>query len=290
MEFEGSYFEEEIRCDYVVTKEMKKIWAAEMNILEELDKICRKHHLRYFAAYGTLLGAVRHQGFIPWDDDIDVHMFRDDYQKLKKIAAEEICEPFFFQDPYTDSVLCTFSKIRDCRTTAIEHFHAPKNFNQGIFIDIFPLDDAPDDINHKKYVLDMQREVWMTMMREEEMKGLLAEGYDFKCGKDVISDLLKLPKRERLREFENFNLSQFGKSTKVNHIAGEMFDRVSASLERKWFDEVVYLPFENMRIPAPAAYDSVLRRQFGDYTKFVKNASSHTGIFFDTEKPYTSYL
>lgn len=188
MGVEASFFEEEVRCDHLITKEMKKVWAAEMNILEEFDKICSAHHLRYYVAYGTLLGAVRHQGFIPWDDDIDVWMFREDYETLKKIAAQEVRAPYFFQDTYTDTMLWAFSKIRDSRTTAIENFNIPKSFNQGMFIDIFPLDDVPDDINHKKYILDLQREIWMTMIRTEDMKGLLADGYEFKCGADVISD------------------------------------------------------------------------------------------------------
>lgn len=289
MEFDASFFEEEVRCDHLITKEMKKVWAAEMNILGGFDKICRKHHLRYYAAYGTLLGAVRHQGFVPWDDDIDVWMFRKDYEAFKKIATEEVHAPYFFQDTYTDTMLWAFSKIRDSRTSAIENFEAPKSFNQGIFIDIFPLDDAPDDINYKSIVLDIQREIWMTMIRTEDVRELLADGYPFKCGADVISELLQLSQRERFREFENFNLSQAGKSTQVHYIVGGMFKK-AARLERKWFSEVEYFPFENIRVPVPASYCDVLTNIYGDYMEIVKNNSQHQNIFFDTEKPYTSYL
>ena len=84
MNFEPSFFKEEMRSSFLVDEKRKKIWAVELQILEKFDEICRKHNLTYYAYYGTLLGAVRHQGFVPWDDDLDVAMFRDDYEKVKR--------------------------------------------------------------------------------------------------------------------------------------------------------------------------------------------------------------
>ena len=110
---DSSFFREEIRNGFLVTEKMKRIWYTEISLLQELDRVCKKYGLRYFAEYGTLLGAVRHNGFIPWDDDIDVAMLRDDYEKLKKVAAEEFKAPYFFQDSYTDSMIWAFSKLRD---------------------------------------------------------------------------------------------------------------------------------------------------------------------------------
>ena len=105
MELHEKFYEEEVRCGYLVTQKMKKVWAVGLNLLEQFDKICQAHGLRYYACYGTLLGAVRHQGFIPWDDDIDVAMFRDDYERLKLIAQEEISYPYFLQNSYNDSMI-----------------------------------------------------------------------------------------------------------------------------------------------------------------------------------------
>lgn len=87
MYFEDKFFEAEERCGYHISEKMKKVWAVELKLLDYFDQLCREHNLRYYIAYGTLLGAVRHQGFIPWDDDIDVVMFRDDYEKLKVISG-----------------------------------------------------------------------------------------------------------------------------------------------------------------------------------------------------------
>ena len=159
MNWKESFLKEEIRSGFPVNEKRKKVWAVELELLQKFDEVCRKYNLTYYAYYGTLLGAVRHQGFIPWDDDIDVVMFREDYEKLQAVAPEEFREPYFFQNSYTDQMLWFFSKLRDSRTTAIE-FPA-RNLHQGIFIDIFPLDDVPDGV-HEEFsaVLEVQREIW----------------------------------------------------------------------------------------------------------------------------------
>ena len=97
MMINASFYKEEIRSGFLVTEKRKKVWAAELQMLEKFDEICQKHNLTYYAYYGTLLGAVRHQGFIPWDDDIDVVMFRDDYEKFQAIAPEEFKERIFIK-------------------------------------------------------------------------------------------------------------------------------------------------------------------------------------------------
>lgn len=96
-----SFFDEEQICDFFVDKKRKKIWAIELDLLIQFDKICKKHGLIYFLIGGTLLGAVRHHGFIPWDDDLDVAMPRKDYDLLMQLK-DEFSEPYFLQTPYTD--------------------------------------------------------------------------------------------------------------------------------------------------------------------------------------------
>lgn len=88
LDFPKDFLQEELRCDYLVTEEMKRVWAASMDLYAVLDEVCRAHGLRYFFGCGNLLGAARHQGFIPWDDDIDIIMPREDYEKLCAIAGE----------------------------------------------------------------------------------------------------------------------------------------------------------------------------------------------------------
>lgn len=99
----SDFFDEEVICDYKVSSNLKKLWAIEADLLREFVRVCDKYRLRWYAYAGTLLGAIRHSGFIPWDDDIDVCMPREDYDILTKELAGEFKTPYFMQTPYTES-------------------------------------------------------------------------------------------------------------------------------------------------------------------------------------------
>ena len=113
MEIPKNFERKEIRCGWTVWPSTKRTWIVEMEMLAELDRICKKYDIKYFAEGGTLLGAVRHGGFIPWDDDVDIAMLREDYDKFCKVAPDEISAPLFFQDCHTDNIKFLFSRIRN---------------------------------------------------------------------------------------------------------------------------------------------------------------------------------
>ena len=94
MEFLNSYFEDEVRDGFYIPSMVKRAWAAELKVFDEVDRICRKYGIAYFADWGTLLGAVRHQGFIPWDDDFDIVMLRKDYERFLQVAEKELPDGF----------------------------------------------------------------------------------------------------------------------------------------------------------------------------------------------------
>ena len=132
---------DEIRDGFLVSARRKSIWNKEIEIMLEFDRICKKHNIQWFTYAGTTLGAIRHEGFIPWDDDIDVVLLRPDYEKFKEVVQNELKEGYFFQSIYTDEQIFTFSKLLDERTSAVD-LTKKKDTHQGIFIDIFPLDIA----------------------------------------------------------------------------------------------------------------------------------------------------
>ena len=135
-----TFLTEEIRNDFFVSIERKKLWTVLLDLLIELDEVCTRNNLRYFILGGTLLGAVRHKGFIPWDDDIDVCMPREEYEKLLKLQ-NEFKHPYFLQTPYTDpNFFWSSTKLRNSNTTQIVDMFKYQGFNQGICITIFPLD------------------------------------------------------------------------------------------------------------------------------------------------------
>jgi len=120
-----------------------------LKILLEFDRICKKHKLKYWLDFGTLLGAVRHKGFIPWDDDLDVSMPREDYNKLLNIAQDELNQDYFFQNKNTDkNFFLYFSKIRDNNSFFVENHESEEeiNYHRGIYIDIFPVNYIQSNI------------------------------------------------------------------------------------------------------------------------------------------------
>ena len=139
------FLDEEVRCDYVVTSRMKRIWAVELDLLAKFDKVCARHSINYVALWGTALGAVRHNGYIPWDDDIDVAMDRENYKKLCAVAPDEFSAPYFFQNPLTDrACFSPVARLRNSLTTAAIKGFDTIGYNNGIYIDIDVLDGRAD--------------------------------------------------------------------------------------------------------------------------------------------------
>ena len=126
--------------------EMDQLHTKMLELLHEFDRICDKLSIEYIAIGGTLLGAIRHDGFIPWDDDIDVALKRNDYEKLLKFAPNELGKNFFLQTIYSDPGTTTQqAKLRLNNTLFVESYAKKAKMHQGIFLDIFPLDALPDD-------------------------------------------------------------------------------------------------------------------------------------------------
>ena len=138
--------DKEVICGYEVSAQMKRIWAMELDMVEKFVAVCQEHNLMYMIMGGTLLGAVRHKGFIPWDNDIDILMPRHDFNKLMEIGPEAFKNPLFFQTPVTEEsrFFSTHIKIRNGNGTAATPEDYERGINCGIFIDVFCLDEIPD--------------------------------------------------------------------------------------------------------------------------------------------------
>lgn len=294
MGLDESFYQEEIRSDFLVTERRKRIWARELQMLEVFDEVCQKHHITYYAYYGTLLGAVRHQGFIPWDDDIDVIMFRDEYERFQSLAPSEFKEPYFYQNAYTDSVIFPSSKIRDDRTTAISPLfrHLRGCYHQGMFLDIFPFDSVFDGTDPQmENITRIREELWYGISNPEDMLEILEKGGKMYLGHDYLMDYMRKDTREKFQIYEAFNLSSFGKSENVNYIPYETrMEYGYKSVKKEWFRDIVYLPFEHMFLPVPAEYDKILTQCYGNYHEPVQGTSVHKDVIIDPDIPYEEYL
>lgn len=298
---------DEIRSKFLVTSQRKKLWNVECNLLVELDRICQKHDIRYFAFFGTLLGAARHGGFVPWDDDVDVIMFRPDFEKFKEVVRTEVAEPYFvdgwydykieLEEPppanssFQQLVKCGQRKIhplwwpfrpmikfKDSRTAFIQYTDRP-HVHQGIFIDIFPFDpllpftDEQQSINY-----ELEREMLVAIALPDKIK---EEAKDKKL---LMSDLelenfLKLSHHEKAIALESFALKNFSRSGFV----GCLYDHCLGN-NPKWsfawddFKQTVYLPFEKIELPCPIGYENILKKTYGDWRKQVIS-QSHATIY-----------
>ena len=293
------FLNEEVRCGYTVTKQMKEVWAVELDILEQLKTICEKYNLTYVGSGGTMLGAIRHQGFIPWDDDIDIDMSREDYDRLCEVAEKEFKYPYFFQTEYT--VMGTMrghAQIRRTDTTAILNSENNKvKFNQGIFIDIFPQDNIPDEKNElKKYISDI---VWY-----KKISGTINRYSNYKIIENEKSS--RLAKKILYPVFLMLHVSNIDtwlykkmekcarkyKDIETKKVAGVTFlpEREKIRFQSEYLKETISVRFEFTTIKVSAIYKSILTQMYGDYTKFVLGESQHGETFFDTDCSYINYI
>lgn len=285
-----SFYEKEVRNGYTVSTDMKKVWAVEIDLWQEFDRVCKKYGIKYYAAFGTLLGAVRHNGFIPWDDDLDVCMLRDDYEKLKKVAKDEFKGKYFFQDWYNScGRTWIFSKLRNSETTAVEYPEKDAEFNQGIFIDIFPVDEFDDGVNVDLTFKAIQRELFDCINNPVDvLKGIIA-GKQYILDRDTLvafcNDYISAE-----RVFEKLTLENYGKSEYVGYFYDDM-RRNNKKYPKACFDKVIYMPFEGLEMPVPAGYDEILKTYYGDYMKPVMKENNHQSrIILDADRPYTEWI
>ena len=153
MEFSTDFYKDEVRCGFYIPTAIKQAWAAELMVLAEIDRICRKYNIKYYAEWGTLLGAVRHGGFVPWDDDMDIGMLRDDYIRFKQVAEKELPKEYAIHDYETkDNHWLFLSKVVSRNHICFEEEHLKKyhNFPYMATVDIFVLDYLYKDEEKEK--------------------------------------------------------------------------------------------------------------------------------------------
>lgn len=288
---DNKFFEPEKINDYYVDKNMKKVWACEIDLLEKFIRVCEKYKLKYYMAGGSLIGTIRHQGFIPWDDDIDIDMFRDDYERFCEIAPKEFNGKYFFQSTYTDKhYVRPHVQIRNSETTAIMDHEKGLPFNQGIFIDIFPLDAVP----RNKVKQKIQSTIMFYMMNFLRAGIMVNPKFNQSFFKN-IAHYIAVP-FFKLIDFHVF-FKWFEKvATYYDHdkslCVGEIsFDyRDKCIWKREWFDEIILKPYHDLMVAVPKDYDKVLTKTFGDYMIPVKDPSYHSHIIFDTKISYKKKL
>ncbi|MCH5304049.1 MAG: LicD family protein [Ruminococcus sp.] len=298
------FFEEEVRCGFTVTKERKELWAVGLDLLNELIRVCKKHKINIYVSDGTLLGAVRHKGMIPWDDDIDTVMLREDYERLCKIAPKEFKHPYFFQNEETDpGSMRGHAQLRNSETTGILkcELELGCKFNQGIFIDIFPLDNVPDDEDELQRYLSKN----MKLIKKKQLWSRNTDRY-VKSKKPGIKSKLKNLIAPISRDFTRFFKIKNPYYKKLEKLKlkyrftdtewiGELtlpyiYERGFKRLKTDYVGTPRYMDFEMIKVPVPLNCEDNLTREYGNWKEFEMGSSVHGGVIFDANVSYKEYL
>lgn len=289
LEFPESFFREEIRDGYKVSEKMKKVWAVELDMLSKLLEVCQKYNLKCFADAGTLIGAVRHKGFIPWDDDIDVAMFREDYEKLRAVAQEEFKDPYFFQCAYTDNnYIRGHAQLRNSNTTAILYGELKKKVkrNYGIFIDIFVL----DGVFQNRLLLKMQNLIVRTC--KEGMNISITKDEQLNKRQFIEKKVLKMLRMNRIKLYKIMDAALMCSTVEHSEMVaplGFLHETVKRIRNKHIYDKTEWIEFEFIKIPIPSRYDEFLSNRYGDYMKPTQVSTTHGGVYLDPEKSYKEY-
>lgn len=230
------------------------------NLLEEFDRVCKILDISYFLFAGTLLGAIRHQGFIPWDDDLDILMMREDYEYFLKNANDYLnMEKFYLQKEFSEHWPMFFSKLRLNGTACLEKYH-PKDIktHQGIYIDIFPCDNAFDN--------RLCRKMQFYISKIVISKALAQRGYETDCflKKVALKGCNLLPNPPFLRFTKLIGKSN---SRYVHTFLAASSKYGKCIFPREWFDKTINIDFEGGKYPVPKDYDKILTRLYGNYMK-----------------------
>lgn len=285
MELTKDFFYDEVRDGFYIPGMVKRAWGAEFKVLSEIDRICKKHKIQYFISAGTLLGAVREGNFIPWDDDLDVIMLRDDYQKFAQVAVEELPKPLVFsfgkggESARENLAAVGVAEMRFREETLRKFCEYP----YPIGVDVFVLDDLakdPDAEAYRKEVLEMlgtmisvvekgkekNRAVQKELRRIEELLQV-----HFLEEEDLLVQLYRLFHLV-CREFN-------GEGEEVAFLPYQMH-HPEIKFPKTAFQGVKFLSFCGNLLPAPRDYDTFLKVIYGDYRKVVKAGGEHGYPYF----------
>lgn len=299
LQFHEDFFKEEVRCDYLVTEKLKKIWAIEIDLLNELLRVCKKYDIKVTLFAGSLLGAVRHKGFIPWDDDLDVCLTRPEYEKLLKVADKEFKYPYFFQTALSDrEFFIRHARLRNSLTTGLITGNESVNYNNGIYMDVYVLDGYIED-EKKLNEQYLRLRFWGKVLESYNMH-FYNDKFIKKAKRGLAITLLhytvcKLISFEKAIKLFNGVLQKY--NNKTERIA--IMTSNMCFIQKYWCNlnelkDISWVPYENILAPIPSAYNDMLTHMYGNYMEFPpaeQRGEWHENMIkFNPDIPYKEYI
>lgn len=287
LEFEPDFFLGETRDDFYIEPMMKCAWGGQLEVLDAIARVCSKHNIRWFADWGTLLGAARHQGFIPWDDDMDICMLRADYDRFLQVAPEEFGDRLHLLSVYTeDQWDLLFARV----VNALNISYDSKRLSEYhgcpyvLGIDIFPLDALPrsrnDEENQKLLLQTLCSSANQCRDNEEEVLQLVPDLENL-CG--VKFDQSR-PLANQIRRAADQVCRRYHRKKPTLITTMSVNTRWTYHLNYEWYRDTVYLDFENVKLPCPGNYEAVLTAMYRDWQTPVRDFSGHDYPFYNKQK------
>ena len=282
MEFEREFFYDEVQDGFYVPGIMKRAWASKMELLSEIDKICKKWGISYYAGFGTLLGAVRHKGFIPWDDDIDIMMQRPDFERFSQVIQDELKEGMYYisMETVKDRLNFTTAVCVEPPLLFSENLRKYHEFPYSNSVDIFFLDELakdPEDEEFRKNIINIFSILIYDLKQKREKTEL------FQSNLTKLEELLEIhfdrnsSIEGQIYEILNQIFREFdGEGGEELVSYPDYYSGVTSPFPKAALGKAKWLPFHNMTIPVPEDYDTVLRAFYGDYSKREKKGDSHS--------------
>jgi phosphorylcholine metabolism protein LicD len=293
-EISMDFFRDEVRNGFFIPTAVKQAWAAQLQVLDVIETICRKHDITYFADWGTILGTVRHGGYVPWDDDMDICMKREDYTRFKEAAKTELPKDFRIHDyEHQEDHWLFLSRVANSVHINFEPEHMKQfhNFPYIAGIDIFVLDYLYKDEQQEK-------------QRCEEVKHIIAVADSIIAGEiaQQVKEANLIQLEEKYHKTYNRKLDNRHMGIELYRLAEEQMARVpkeesdrmaqifpwgllgNRGQDREYYEKFVRLPFENTTMPVPADYHRILSGKYHDYFKIHKVWSGHDYPYFEGQR------
>lgn len=242
--------------------ELKQIQQIQLELICEVNRICKKHNIRFNMVGGTMLGAIRHKGYIPWDDDADIGFLREEYEKFREVCKTELDpEKYYMQDLRdTEGYRWGYGKLRRKGTKFIRFGQEFMPYEQGIFIDLMPFDNIPDVFVsrkiHKLQCFIFRKIFWSVVgSRNEKKKGIRV----------LYKILSKIPERFIIDRYQKFIDKNSKKETKQVRILTFPTPKKIDGYKREWYEDLQNYKFETYEFPGAKDYDGYLKVKYKNY-------------------------